>query len=302
MDERITLIFDGRMASYGRLDLYDASTSMLGAARLFSILGHYYQTGKIISQAPRSVAKVYIEPPEDGSFRQGVIIGVLGTVIGSPFPIFLERILDTWLPKPNDEMQQVISLLREQNDLLKLQNKILDRNGSIEDAHRRDVDKYIEDHATEIHVLRSIVSKSTRDLFRPVGRSSEYLAITRGDQMYPISALDIDGVRKMESSVQDSDVSTVVGVVNAFSRSSKSGALFSRELGRGMLFSYDHKGQLPDGDDFSWSQYTRRPLELKGKYERFFDGSVKRFWIHQTNRIEGGEPSGLEMENIFEFD
>ncbi|MBP2312430.1 hypothetical protein [Azospirillum soli] len=302
MDERITLIFDGGMASYGRLDLYDASTSMLGAARVFSILGHYYQTGRIISKAPKSLADVYIEPAEDGSFRQQIIIGVTTAMITAPFTIFAERIFDNWFPKPNDEMQQVIDLLREQNKILKGQQKVSEKKDAIEREQKRSVDQFIEGHATEIHVIRSIVAKSTKDMFRPVGRSAEYLAITRGSQRHPISALGVEGVRQLEYSIQDEKVSTVVGVVNAFSRSSKSGALFSPELERGMLFSYDHQGTLPAGDDFSWSQYTRRPLEFRGRYERFFDGSVKRFWVHQTNRVEAGEPSEVARADIFDFD
>lgn len=57
VDSIFTLKFDGRQASYGRLDLYDASQSFYGLARVLAVLGHYYSTGAIIYQAPASSVK-----------------------------------------------------------------------------------------------------------------------------------------------------------------------------------------------------------------------------------------------------
>lgn len=301
MEDSITFIFDGGMAEAGRLDLYDASTSMLAAARVYSILGHYYQTGKIITQAPRSKAKVYIVPAEHGSFKQQIIVGVVTTAITVPFTLFATRLLDKWMPAPNQEMQNVVHLLEQQNELLRQQQGLPPQPTPRETAQHQQADRFIDDHLTECHVLRSILAKSTKDIFRPVGRSADYLAIAHGITQSPVAALDISGVRLLEADVLDNDETHLIGVVNAFSRSSKSGALFCRELGRGMLFTYEQPGRLPSGDDFSWSQYTRQPLEMRGRYVRFFDGSVKRFFVYEVRRLENIPPEVNGLEDVLDM-
>lgn len=84
--------------------------------------------------------------------------------------------------------------------------------------------------------------------FRPIGRSADYVAISYGEFDEPISALDVEAVEKLELEVYDHETSVIVGVVNSFSRGSKSGVIYSS---RGILFTYMSEENLPRGDDFS---------------------------------------------------
>lgn len=291
----ITLIFDGGIAASGQLDLYDAAISMYGAARVFSILGHYYETGKIISQAPNSQTQVLITPPEQGSYRQTIIVTVVATTIAAPFGKFAERMFDIWFPAPNTQMEEKIRILEQENKMLRAKQGVPLEASVEEKRQEEEVKKHIDSHATECQVLRSIVSKSTKDMFRPVGRSADYLALTYGPQQKPISVLDVEGVARFQSEDIDDDEAVVVGVVNSFSRSAKSGAFFSRNMGRGVLFTYNVPARLPANDPFSWSQYTRKPLQMKGRFVRWFDGSIKKFLVHEVIALEHMPPEADEL-------
>src|SRR5579863_4269999 len=105
------------VADEGRLNLYDASISLYGSARVFAILGHFYKTGEIISQAPRSEVEVSLVPPEAGSFRQTLLVAVVAGIVAAPFGVFSELLFKRWFPQPDPQMQEVIDLLKEQNAL-----------------------------------------------------------------------------------------------------------------------------------------------------------------------------------------
>lgn len=295
MIEKVDLHYDGKIAADGRLSLYDFAESLHGAARVYGILGHYCQTGTVIHKAPKSLATVEVVAAEVGSFRQQLLVGVVTSVMAVPVTVFTQRMMDQWFPAPNAEMKEIAELLREQNQLLKKALGTSPQQAEIEVNEKKKADEFIREHAHECHVLRSILSNSIQGMFRPVGRSCEYLALTHGEDRAPVAVLDAEAVRRLESSKIDEEDSVVVGVVNGFSRSSKSGLLFAPELGRGMLFQVDHKGALPPGDDYSWSQYSRGLLELRGRYIRFFDGSVKRFLVFECRRADGSGESAPTM-------
>ncbi len=285
MEVPISLTFSGIDADEGKLDLYDASISNYGLARVVSVLGHYYQTGKIISQAPRSEVKVYLYPPEEGSFKQTVAASIIGGVVATSFSTFFNRTLDSWFPNPDPQMEQVIELLKEKNQLLR-QRDGLGPDPSPEEMTDDDImSELLENNNNEFLVLRSITANSFKDVFRPIGRSAEYVGITTGSHKKPLAAINPNAVALIESERRDPNERIVVGVVNSFSRSSKTGYIFSREIGRGLPIKDIRKEKLPPQDDYSWSQYTRRPIEMVGTYVHWFDGSVKKFLVESTTML-----------------
>lgn len=283
--DKITLQFSGLDADENRLDLYDASISNYGLARTVSILAHFYQTGDIIVQAPRSEVKIYLYPPEEGSFKSNVAAAVVGGMITAPFGYFFNRVMDDWLPNPDPQMEQVIDLLQEQNSLLRIQQGLPEDKTVQEVEHEHEAEEFVQENANNLQVIRSITANSFKDTFRPVGRSASYVGITVGDTSAPVSAIDPEAVALIQSERRDPDEEVIVGVVNSFSRSSKTGILFSRDLQRGIPFKDISVGRLPAGDDYSWSQYTREPIAINGTYVRWFDGRIKRFLVERSTRL-----------------
>ena len=285
MPETISLVFDGLDAETGKIDLYDLSLSQYGLARVVAILGHYYQTGRIVSQAPRSDVRVYAYPPEDGSFKQTVAAGVIATVLGVPFSVFLTRVINDWVPNPDPQMQQVIDLLKEQNQMLRRQQGLPPMETPQERQDNEQMNTILKEREEELLVLRSITANSFKDVFRPIGRSAQFLSIAAGDTKAPVTAINPAAVALIESERKDPEVVRVIGVVNSFSRSSKTGYIFSQKLGRGIHITDVRDGALPPRDDYSWSQFSRNPLEMTGSYVYWFDGRIKRLLVDKIQRL-----------------
>jgi hypothetical protein len=282
MDEyKLGLNFYGQEADRARLDLYDASVSYHGFARTLAITGHYYSTGEIIAQAPHSSVKLYLVPPEEGSFRQTVIAGVVGAIIAAPFTTFFSELVKTWVPGNDGELKKIVQLLEEQNKLLR---------GSIPTPARSPsetiVRNHIEHNKDKMDVIRSITSTSFRNTFRPIGRSADVATITRDEDQNPIGAVNKATLDLLDVDRFDESSVTIVGRVNAFSRSSKTGIAFSDEMGRGFRFEYKGEGRLPREDIFSYSQYYGREIILHGQFVRFFDDTIKKFLVYEASKIE----------------
>jgi hypothetical protein len=94
----LRLEFYGGLADRHELDLYDAGRSIEGLGRTVSILAHYFQTGIVISQAPRSQAYVSLRTPIAGSFVVEVAIAVVGGAISAPIVLYLNHVFGQWLP------------------------------------------------------------------------------------------------------------------------------------------------------------------------------------------------------------
>ena len=63
---------------------------------------------------------LYLVPPGDGSFKQQIIAGVVIAALGTPFVVFGERVIDSWIPSSDSvQRDKIIQLLTEQNALLR---------------------------------------------------------------------------------------------------------------------------------------------------------------------------------------
>jgi len=286
---RFQLTYFGRLAEGKRLDMYDGAASFYGFARTAAILGHFYATGNINAHAPRSEAKVFLEPAEEGSYKQVIAVAVLTAVVSVPLTLFLGRIMDSWLPTEDAQAAQIIALLEESNRLkrIELQSRGVAADDSPEEIE--EVDQFIERNKDKLDVLRSITSVAFKDIFRPVGRSADYVSVSRGPAEAPIGVINQRALQLLQADRPDDEVSTVVGVVSSFSRGAKTGVLFSRDMGRSFRFEYDSKEKLPPEDDFSWSQYYQRPIRLRGRFVRFYDGKIKKLIVYSVERLNETE-------------
>ena len=281
-----TLYYDGGVAAQGRMDLYDASESYHGFARVIAILGHYYGTGKIISQAPYAEVELFLLPATTGSFKQTVLAGTVGAIVAAPFVSFVDHTVKSWLPSTDSDTIKIVELLKEQNNLLRHQMGLPDKITPTEKEAQKAVEQHIKQRQEEIDVLRSITSSSFRKVFRPVGRSVDVVGILAGKSEEPVGVVDEYALRLLESDKTDSTETGVTGIVNSFSRSSKTGIAFSNELRRGFRFEYVGASELRRRDIFSWSQYTGNEIRMVGYFVRFFDGTIKKFNVLSAEKIE----------------
>lgn len=287
---KFQLAYFGGDADEHRLDMYDASASYYGFARTLSILGHFYSTGEINAHAPKSELKVFLETAEEGSFKQTILAAAVGAVVATPLTVFITRAIDGWIPTEDAQTNQVIDLLKEQN-------RILSGGKAVPTASQTEVenaDRFLEEQKEKVDVIRSITANSFKGIFRPVDRSVEVVGITHGQHNAPIGAVNKRALQLIEADRPDPDVVSIMSVVSSFSRGSKTGVVFSKDIGRGFRIEYTKPGKLPYEDDFSWSQYYQRPIRLNGRFIKFFDGKVKKLLVYEVSR-----PTEAEIQEYF---
>lgn len=282
----ITVIYFGGDAEQHRLDLYDASASYYGLARTLAILGHYYVKGDVIAHAPKSAMPLFITPPEEGSFKQMILAAAVGGIVSAPFTIFAERVINSWLPEPQPELQKIVALLKEQNELLRRQEHKTAVPNAAEEKQLKEIEQCIASKQEDLQTIRSITTKSFRDIYRPVGRSVDSVGLVAGGGRAPAKVVDVEALALIEADAVDEKDKIFMGVVNSFSRGSKTGILFSKDFERGFRFEYQVKGKLPRGDDFSWSQLYGKPLRFYGRFVRFFDGNIKKFLVFRVEQVK----------------
>jgi hypothetical protein len=277
----ISLIFYGGDAAKNRLDLYDASISYEGLARTLAIIGHFYLKQEIIVKAPNSAMPLYLVPPEEGSLKQNIIAGIVsGLVVAGvsvPFTVFATRLIESWVPSSsNPDMQKIIRLLEEQNSLLRKDAglpKLPDKREVDQDNAAK---KFIKDHNKELQIVRSVTSQSFKKIYRPVeAKSANQIGLVGGLGHKPRAVVDKEVLGRIEADEVDTNSTIVMAIVNSFSRSSKTGIVFSRDYMMGFRIEYSAKGRLPSEDDFSWSQFRQKPIRMTGRFVRFFDGKIK---------------------------
>lgn len=288
----LSLMYYGGDADRHRLNLYDASISYEGLARTLAVIGHFYLKQEIIVKAPSSVMPLYLVPPEEGSLKQNIIAGIVGGLVvmgvSVPYTIFATRLIESWVPAPpNPENQEMIRLLKEQNDLLRKQMNLPVNPNKEEKAQCDAADHFIKEKSKELQVVRSVTSQSFKKIFRPIetGAVHEIAVLGGVGGGRPKAVVDKDVLKLIEADAVDRKQVTLMGVVSSFSRSSKTGIVFSRDYMAGFRIQYDFTGRLPREDDFSWSQFSGKPISMTGRFVRFFDGKVKKFLVSHVERV-----------------
>ncbi len=278
--------YSGGTADEGLLDFYDGATSYQGLARTLAILGHYYATGEIISKAPFARVELYLAPPEEGSFKQAVLVGVSSAVIAVPFTVFTQAAIDSWFPKNDPQIQLLIEETRSQSQIMEAQLTIEERERLA--AIRLAAQAEVRSRQAEVDVIRSITAASFKSIFRPVGRSVTRMLLSGGKERTPIGAVSPLTVGLIDSDVRDPNRVSLIGTVTAFSRNSKTGVMFSEEVGRGFRFEFMGAERLKKEDVFSWSQFRQAKIYIEGEWVYFFDGTVKKLLIYHAEPVDDG--------------
>lgn len=287
----IRMAFYGREADRNELDLYDAGKSIGGLGRTVSILAHYYQTGKIISQAPSSQARVNIRPPAAGSFLVDLSVNAMGTIIAAPVVLYITYLFNKWLPGGSEadkaRLKNLIARVEAQDGKIESLQRALERKEALEGIEGKldEIARLVRDRETEHDVLQSITSGSFKEIFRPVGRSADVALIYGSARGAYAGTVDEATAALIEKDIPDDRTTTVRARVTAFSTTSKVGTAMSNQLGRGFRFHFGQMGKLGKEDDFSWSQYRQRDIAMTGRFYRFHDGTIKRLEVTAVERI-----------------
>ncbi len=139
-------------------------------------------------------------------------------------------------------------------------------------------------------VVRSVVSQSFKKIYRPIETgTAKQIGIIGGQGEAPAKAVDDEVLGLIEADAVDKDDVIVLAVVSSFSRSSKTGIVYSRDYMAGFRVEYTAKGRLPRQDDFSWSQYSGKPIRMFGRFVRFFDGKVKKLLVNHVEQVTSQE-------------
>lgn len=294
-EDKFQVVYIGGTADQGLLDFYDGSTSYRGLARTLALLGHYYGTGEIISKAPFSKADLYLLPPEEGSFKQTVLVSIATAVITVPFTVFTQEAIQSWFPSSDPQLQVLIDATRAQNEILEAQLSDTERANLY--AQRTAAKAEVAKRKDEIDVIRSITAESFKSIFRPVGRSVSNMVISAGKENAPIGAVSPFTVGLIDSDTRNPARVGLVGTVTAFSRNSKTGVIFSEEIGRGFRFEFMGAERLKKEDVFSWSQFRQAKIYVEGEWVYFFDGTIKKFLVYHAAPVED-EASEVVPANI----
>ncbi|UWQ10453.1 hypothetical protein K3X41_11150 [Aliiroseovarius crassostreae] len=72
-DVDLEFVFNGNDASTGQVQFYDLAQALVGIERTISLTNHLLITGDVITQSPSAkYTKVFISPPEKGSWKAGI--------------------------------------------------------------------------------------------------------------------------------------------------------------------------------------------------------------------------------------
>lgn len=284
--DRFQVTYHGGTADEGLLDFYDGGISYKGLARTLALLGHYYATGEVISKAPFARVELYLVPPEEGSFKQSILVGVASAVVAVPFTVFTQAAMESWFPPSDPQLQALIEETRAQNLILEAQLGDDERQRL---EHQRLVAKAeVAQRKPEVDVLRSITADSFRSIFRPVGRTVNGMVLDVGRERSPIGGVSPVTVGLIDSDIRDPARVSLAGVVTAFSRNSKTGVMFSDEIGRGFRFEFMGAERLKKEDIFSWSQFRQAKIYVEGEWVYFFDGTMKKFLVYHAEPVDDG--------------
>lgn len=287
--ELVSLTFSGKSADGGRLDFYDAAASYEGFARFLSLSAHFYATGKIITKAPYSAARVEILAPERGSFITGILVAVGESAVGGGVGAFIGYVLGRHLPKHDPQMQKLYEEQKETNRLLRKQMGIEPKSWAEIDAEQaRREEEFYRRVRPELDTLRSITAPALAKTFRPLGRSADTAVISVGQDRRPVRAVNRHMADMIDADQIDERNIITTGVISDFSQATQKGFYWDDREGRRVRFEFDGY-KLEKRNDLSWSLFEQEPLALHGKYVRFLDGSVKKLLVRHTERIQRSE-------------
>lgn len=118
--EEISLRFNGKEASQGRLHFYEYSRSQYATARFLSTVEHFRRSGRVPPRVTRSTyVDVFVETPKDGSFLEVLLIKsqeAAASAISAPLTSLIALVWNTILPRDQRAETDLLEMAKIQRD------------------------------------------------------------------------------------------------------------------------------------------------------------------------------------------
>lgn len=265
----IDISFTGNEADNAQLEFYDLAKSLLGFQRSLAIATHLTLNGEVITQAPSlKSARIYISPPEEGSWKARAFIGIalatgaykvttapsdtpLGHLVYSAY----DYIINTTLGFHVDFEQSLLEVYHSNQELKKLPEPNADR------------------FASAIEKCETAIS----DMHRPMthsesATSAEIIAPKEKGKNLIGRPLDKETFENIQYIEESDRPSYFFGFVTSFNTNTYRGRFYSTEQGRPLPFDLS-------ADCRNYSTLRKITESLNRSIERKLPPDEKSMWV-----------------------
>lgn len=235
------LNFKGSDADNHRLDLYDAAQAMLGFQRSLAITTHLVMNGEVIIQAPSlKNARIYSEPPQEGSWEIAAIIAVVGGLFYKVGTAPKETPLGHLIYSAYDYI--VSTTMGFHVDYDQTIGKSYKRMKAAGENSLPILAKSQLDSATEK------CETAVREMHRPIiksetAESAQIFRITEQGKISFEHSLTVETFEHIHHTVQDNETTEIMGRVSSYNVNTHKGRIFVPDERRPIPFELDDLAQ-----------------------------------------------------------
>jgi hypothetical protein len=257
-------------ANDGRLDMYDASTSLQGFAKALSITTHaMLNDGEIKKKGNRiEGAKLYINPSRKGSFEELLTLAIEEKValsIGASVVanVFYDLIKWTWSQTLDKSYEPSTPQVR------KLRDRVEPFIGEMEEA--------LEIPLEQAH--------------RPIKQNEDMTISIVRTKVGDVVTLDQNTLKSVSLSTETNLITGITGNVTRFNILSGFGRFYDDNLEKTVSFKLQDCVTSNQKQWFPWSMYYAQngdggKIRLEVKRVMSAKGAVKRYLVHSVDEVK----------------
>ncbi|WED28123.1 hypothetical protein L3V77_07820 [Vibrio sp. DW001] len=253
-------------AHEGRLDMYDASTSLQGFAKALSITTHaLLNDGEIKKKGNRiEGAKIYIHPSRKGSFEELITLAVEEKValsIGASViaNVFYDLIKWTW-------------------------NQTLDKTYEPATPHVKKLHNRVEHFIGEMEEALEIPLEQAH---RPIKQNDDMTISIVRTKVGDVVTLDNNTLKSVSLYTENNLITEIIGNITRYNILSGFGRFYDDELERTVSFKLQESVSSNQKQLLTWSMHHAQngdggKIKLEVKRVMSAKGAVKRYLVHKV--------------------
>lgn len=115
--EKISIRFEGKLASSGQLHFYEYGRYQYATARFFSTVEHFRRTGAVAKRITGDAKiQIFVQPAVEGSFVEDIVIPAMqevsATAISAPLTTLITYVWHLILPKSEETESDVVKIAK----------------------------------------------------------------------------------------------------------------------------------------------------------------------------------------------
>jgi hypothetical protein len=115
--EKITIRFEGKLASSGQLHFYEYGRYQYATARFLSTIEHFRRTGTVAKRITGDAKiQIFVQPAVEGSFIEDIVIPAMkevsATAISTPLTTLITYVWHLMLPRSDETESDLIKIAR----------------------------------------------------------------------------------------------------------------------------------------------------------------------------------------------